>query len=157
MKNPVTILGIALLSALLLVSLSIHAQKKSTQGFVLKGNITGAADGTKVRLVDIDGQKILDSAVINHGAFIMQGHVNEPTSCWLQCNNEYAILEVENTAMTITSPLKEMKLNYLAQGGREQSLQSGLDKLQRNYERIYTYAYDSLNNKQYTDTIIRRD
>jgi hypothetical protein len=72
MKNPFKFLRLALLCMLLLVFASIHAQS-STKGFVLKGNISGTADGTRVRLVDIDGQKILDSALTTNGAFVLKG------------------------------------------------------------------------------------
>lgn len=144
--------ALVVLFALLLASTNMYAQNKPTKGFVLKGVISGSTDGTMVRLVDIDGQKVLDSAMTISGTFVLQGHVNRPTACWLQCNNEYATIQVENTPMTFTSVLKEMNLNYTAQGGREQSLQNLLNDQQRQYERIYTSAYDSLNNKLYSDT-----
>ena len=153
MKKTFNLLSRTLLFASMLVSAGVYAQNKATNGFVLKGNITGAADGAKVRLVDVNALKILDSAITNNGAFILKGHVNEPTACWIQCNGEYAIVQVENTAMTLASPLKEMKLNYIAQGGREQTLQNGLNGLLRDYESIYTHAYDSLKKKLYSDTL----
>ncbi|RYF22778.1 MAG: AhpC/TSA family protein [Flavobacteriales bacterium] len=130
-----------------------YAQKKQAPGFVLKGLVSGTADGTKVTLLDIDGQKVLDSATITSGVFVLKGHVDKPTTCWLQCNNEYATIQIENVPMTFTSALREMKLNYSAQGSREQSLQNELNYLQRGYERIYTYAYDSLENKLYSNAM----
>ena len=120
---------------------------------MLKGNITGTAEHSKVILFDIDRQAVLDSAETVNGAFVLKGHVSRPTTCWIQCNNEYATIQVENTDMTFTSPLKDMKTSYTAQGGREQSLQNELDHLQRGYERIYLRAYDSLINKLYKDTM----
>ncbi|WP_158286386.1 TlpA disulfide reductase family protein [Chitinophaga sp. S165] len=134
---------------LMLICASIHAQDRSAPGFVLTGNISGAQDGARVVLVDIEGQKIIDSALTQNGAFTLKGHVTEPTGCWIQCAGEYAIVQVENVAMTFKSPLKAMKLNYTAQGGREQSLQNELNNLQRSYESTYTSALDSLNNKLY--------
>ena len=154
MKNCFKHLRLALPCLLLLtVSTLLYAQKKPAAGFMISGNISGAPDGSIVKLFDIEAQKILDSAVTAHSAFVLNGHVGQPTTCWLRCNGEYATIQVENTNITLSSPLKEMKLNYTAQGGREQSLQNELNELQRKYERIYTHAYDSLNNKLYTDTV----
>ena len=152
MKNCFKLLRLALPCVLMTFAALTHAQNKPT-GFVLKGVISGTNDGTKVMLFDIDGQKVLDSTVTANGAFVLKGHVDEPTACWIRCNNEYATIQVENTSITFTSPLKEMKLNFKAQGGKEQSLQNELDQLQRGYERIYTHAYDSLSNKLYRDTV----
>src|ERR1700744_825552 len=152
MKNCFKFLKLALLCILLSFAAVTHAQNKPA-GFVLKGLISGTQDGTKVILFDIEGQRVLDSAFTVNGAFMLKGYVNKPTACWVQCNKEYATIQVENTSMIFTSALKEMKLNFRAQGGREQSLQNELDYLQRGYERIYTHAYDSLNNKLYGDTM----
>jgi len=152
MKNSLKHLIRIMLFALLLAATNTYAQTTPTTGFVLKGVISGSPDGTMVRLVDIDGQKVLDSAMTISGTFALKGHVNKPTTCWLQCYDEYATIQVENTPMTFTSVLKGMNLNYTAHGGREQSLQNLLNDQQRQYERIYTSAYDSLNNKLYSDT-----
>jgi len=152
MKNCFTLLRLALLCLLCSFSAGLYAQHTPGRGFVIKGNISGIADGTMVNLFDIDGQKVLDSAGTNKGAFVLKGHVDQPTTCWLRCNGEYATLQVENTSITFTSPLKEMKLHYTAHGGREQSLQNELDRRQRTYECIFTHAYDSLVSKLYTDS-----
>jgi thiol-disulfide isomerase/thioredoxin len=135
-----------------LLSTVVNAQHKSP-GFVLKGIITGSTDGSVVTLFDIEGQKFLDSATITNKGFELKGYVAKPTTCWLFCDNEYAVIQIENTNMSFTSVLKEMKLNYTAEGGREQTLQSALNSQQRPYERITTYATDSLNYKLYSDTI----
>ncbi|KQC00906.1 TlpA disulfide reductase family protein [Pedobacter sp. Hv1] len=153
MKNSLKFLGLVLLCPLVLVSAKLNAQNKSTKGFLLKGEISGTTDGTKVKLFDIEKQLVIDSANTNNGTFVLKGYVNEPTACWILCKDEYAIIQVENTAMTFTSPLQEMKLNYTATGDREQSLQNELNKLQRPYEVIYTRAYDSLKLKLYSDAV----
>lgn len=153
MKNCFKCLRLALPCFLLSVSAALYAQQKPATGFLIDGNISGSPDGSVVKLFDIEAQKVLDSVATVRGAFVLKGHVDQPTTCWLRCNGEYATIQVENTEMTFSSPLKEMKLNYTAQGGREQSLQNELDALQRGYERIYTHAYDSLNNKLYADTV----
>ncbi|WP_299288374.1 TlpA disulfide reductase family protein [uncultured Mucilaginibacter sp.] len=152
MKNCFKFLRLALPCILTLFAAITYAQVKPKR-FLLKGVISGTEDGTKVMLFDIEGQRVIDSANTVNGAFVLQGQVERPTACWIRCKNEYATIQVENTFMTFTSPLKEMKLNFSAQGGKEQSLQNELDNLQRGYERIYTYAYDSLNNKLYRDTV----
>lgn len=152
MKNCFTLLRLALLCVLLPASAGLCAQHTPTRGFVIKGKISGTADGAMVQLFDIEGQKVLDSAATSKGAFVLKGRVDQPTACWLRCNGEYATLQVENTFMTFASPLKEMKLHYTAQGGREQSLQNELDRRQRVYESIFTHAYDSLNGNLYRDS-----
>lgn len=121
------------------------------KGFIIKGHIEGIEDGTWVKLYDTDQQIYLDSVISKNGNFILKGKVEYPTTCWLQCKKEYAIIQVENTEMTFNSPLKKMFLNSTAQGGNEQSLQSELDKLQRPYYNLFYGAYDSLENKKYSN------
>ncbi|WP_158798812.1 TlpA disulfide reductase family protein [Pedobacter sp. L105] len=48
-----------------------------------------------------------------------------------------------------------MKTNYIATGGKEQTLQTQLDQLERKYERVYLSAYDSVTRKLYVDSIQR--
>lgn len=125
-------------------------QVQRAHGFVIKGTISGAADGSLVRLVALDEQQVLDSARTAGGKFTLQGKVNNATACWLQCSGEYAILMVENVPMTFTSLLKDMVLNNHAAGGKEQALQTKLQQLQRRYDVTYMHAYDSLQHKLYT-------
>lgn len=120
------------------------------KGFIIKGHIEGIEDGTWVKLFDLDQQIYLDSACSKNGNFILKGKVEYPTTCWLQCKKEYAIIQVENTEMTFNSPIKKMFLNNTAQGGNEQRLQNELNKLQRPYENLFYGAYDSLENKKYS-------
>jgi peroxiredoxin len=141
---------VVMLLPLLIFNISLYAQQLSY--FNIAGHIDGVKDSTVVRIVDIDRQIIIDSALTKSGDFILKGHVDQPSACWLQCMNEYATIQVEDIGMTFQSPIRDMKLNFTAKGGNEQSLQTELDKLQRPYERIYMGAYDSLQNKEYADT-----
>lgn len=121
------------------------------KGFTIKGHIEGIEDGTWVKLFDIDQQIYLDSVCSKNGNFILKGKVENPTTCWLQCKDEYAVIQVENTEMTFNSPIKKMFLNNTAQGGNEQRLQTELNKLQRPYYNLFYGAYDSLENKKYSN------
>ncbi|WP_379092753.1 DUF4369 domain-containing protein [Pedobacter sp. UC225_65] len=155
MKNFQKPWKVALLCAILLHSMSTFAQQKIAQ-FTIHGQLNGAKDGTIVKLHDIDKAKTIDSAQVINGKFVLTGHVDEPTTCWLRCGEEYTTIQVENVRMNFSSPLKDMKLNSITSGGKEQSLQTELDRLLRPYEKVYTPLYDSLNKKLYQDTTQRK-
>jgi len=138
-------ISIAIIIGLLLTSC---VEKK--EGFTITGHIDGIKDGTLIKLLEIDQQTYLDSAVSVNGDFILQGEVDQPTGCWLQCESEYAIVQVENVEITFESPIKDMVLNCTIKGGREQELQNELDDLQYPYNIAYAGALDSLQNKKYT-------
>ncbi len=156
MKKSSILLGLALLCFNILIPKNSHSQTKVPSTFLINGEIKAVKDGTLIRLMAIDELKILDSAYAIDGKFVLKGHVNEPTACWLKCLDEYAIIEVENVTMKFNATVKQMKLNYIATGGREQTLQTELNRKLRPYEQIYLPLYDSLNNKLYKDTIDRK-
>lgn len=104
---------------------------KCQNGFKIIGNIEGVKDQTKVYLIDIKLLKIVDSASTNSGNFSFVGKVSNPTSFWIKCLDEYAIIQVENVEIKFRSQLKEMKLKYVADGGLEQKLQTKLNELVR--------------------------
>lgn len=156
MKNFSKFLGLAMLCASLLNPIYLFAQDKGLPGFVIKGQITGVKDSTKVMLVDIDSLKTIDSAYIISGQFKFKGRVDHPRSYWIKCLNEYAIVQVENVEMTFSSPINKMKLAYKVEGGKEQALLNTLNIGLRPYESTYTGAYDSLQNKLYTDSAHRK-
>lgn len=151
MKKQVKILNLLVACSLLLTAGTLDAQNKIPPGFVLKGYIDGAPAGTNVHLVDIEGQKILDSAIITTGSFVLKGHVDQPTGCWLRCGNENAVLQVENTSMTFKAPFKDLEMNYVATGGREQALQTELNQQLRHFDLVARPAYDSISRELYTD------
>jgi thiol-disulfide isomerase/thioredoxin len=127
----------------------ILASFKFDNGFIIKGHIDGIEDGTWVKLYDLDQQIYLDSSLSKKGDFILKGKVDYPTTCWVKCKDEYAIIQMENTEMTFNSPLKDMHLNSTIQGGNEQRLQNTLKKLQQPYDILYNSAYDSLMNNKF--------
>lgn len=129
----------------------VFSQAISSKTFTINGDISGMSNGTIVRLIDIDQLKIVDSASTRDGKFKFSGSVEKPTSFWVKCLNEYAIIQVENLPMTFSASIKDMKLNYLANGGKEQALQTALNVLVRPFEKIYSPAYDSISNKLYKD------
>lgn len=146
MRHFKNIIGLLILT-IILVSFKVK------NGFVIKGHIDGIENGTWVKLYDIDQQTYHDSAISKDGDFILKGIVEYPTTCWLQCKDEYAIVQVENTQIVFNSPLKNMRLNCTIQGGKEQELDNELRKMQYPYDIINFGAYDSLmNNKFSNDT-----
>lgn len=122
---------------------------QTEHGFVITGTIEGAKDGEVVKLYDLDAQKVLDSTQLTAGKFVLRGRVEQPAACWLQCENEYATLMVEDRSMTFRSPLKNMFLEHAAKGGKEQALISAMEKQQYSYNKRYMSALDSLMNKRY--------
>ncbi len=144
MKKIINVFGLLVLT-MILASFSFN------DGFVIKGHIDGIEDGTWVRLYDLDQQIYIDSAISKNGTFILKGKVEYPTTCWVKCKDEYAIIQVENTELTFNSPIEKMHLNCTIQGGKEQELQNELSKLQQPYDVLYFSAYDSLVNHRYAN------
>lgn len=144
MRRIKSLLGILFLALILL-------NFKTDPGFLIKGHIEGIEDGTLVTIFDLDEQITLDSAFSTNGDFILDGVVEHPSSCWIRCKDQYAIIQVENIEMTFVSLLKDMQLNCSIQGGKEQELQNELSKLQRPYEISYLGAYDSLVNNKFSN------
>ena len=120
----------SLFSAMLLLS-------ARPTGFVIRGHIDGIENGTKVYLYDIDAQVRLDSSITSQGNFLLKGFVTKPTTCWIMCKAEYAIIQVENTRMEFWSPQTNMNLAAKIKGGREQKLQNELTALQYPYDFIF--------------------
>lgn len=136
-----------LIPLLLIIAFQVSGQDNT--GFVINGQITGVVDGTKVYLFNIDNQIIIDSANTVSGNFIIKGKVDYPITCWIKCNDEYAIIMLENANIKFSSPLKDMHLYASASGGKEQSLLSELDKIRQPYNIVAYHAYDSLINNQF--------
>jgi peroxiredoxin len=133
--------------------------KKPTNSkrFVIKGHIDGIENGTKIYLHNVDEQVKIDSAVSQNGNFILKGIVERPATCWVECKDQYAIIQVENTVMEFNAPFNNMRLYATAKGGKEQDLQTELNSLQHPYEIIFFNAYDSLTKKNYRDTLHRKE
>lgn len=137
-----------------LVILIISLTKcKQNNGFLIKGHIDGIDDGTLITLYDFDQQADLDSAYSLNGNFIFEGHVEFPTGFWIKCKNESATIQVENTEMTFSSTLNDMRYSCVVKGGDEQKLQTELDNLQGPYVKTSKILFDSLWNKKYSNDI----
>lgn len=147
-----------LIQALLLVLSGGHFVQAQTDksGFVIKGQISGIDGRVPVYLFDIDEQVIIDSALLREGKFELKGKVKRPTTCWIECKDQYAIVQVENTELVFQSPFQQMRLYASIQGGREQALQNELSRQQFPYDRVYMTAYDSIRNKLYVDDAHRK-
>jgi peroxiredoxin len=142
---------IGILIILIFSFLFSKSQLNVSNGFILKGHIDGIENGTKVYLHNIEEQIKIDSAVSISGNFTFKGHIDHPTTCWVLCNDQYSIIQVENTNMDFYSPFKNMRLYAVVKGGKEQDLQSILSSLQHPFEKVYIEAYDSIILKQYVD------
>ena len=135
--------------------LSISCNKKE-EGFIINGTIENIPDSSLITLYDIGQQIFLDSAWTKDGKFVLEGKIDQPTTCWLRNGEEYAIIDVENLEMSFRSPVKNMLFENVTIGGREQALRNELQALQRPYDLQYTEAVDSLQNQQYQDDSTRK-
>jgi len=59
-----------------------NAQQKKMNDFVINGHIDGIENDVTIYLVDIDGQRVIDSGKSISGSFSLTGKVGEPTACW---------------------------------------------------------------------------
>ncbi len=135
--------------------MSVLAQGKR-KGFTIKGILHGSKNNDLVRLYDLDEQKLLDSAFLDEGRFVLNGVVNKPSTCWLQCGGKYITIMVENTAMTIEAPLDQLNYNHIVTGGIEQRLLNQLNKEAYADNKRFTTANDSLENNLFADTVDRK-
>jgi peroxiredoxin len=134
----------------LLAAIAFTGCKTKNDGFSIIGHIEGIKDSTLITLYDLDQQINLDSAYSSNGNFTLSGKVEHPSSCWIQCENEYANIQVENLEMSFHSPLKNMHLNCSISGGKEQDLQNELKNLQQVYDQAYMDALDHFMKKKYS-------
>ncbi|MBL0336872.1 MAG: DUF4369 domain-containing protein [Chitinophagaceae bacterium] len=81
----------------------------NSKGFVIHGHIEGIENGTKIYLHNVDEQVNIDTAFSENGHFILTGIVARPTTCWVECKDQYAIIQVENTNMEFNAPINNMR------------------------------------------------
>lgn len=70
-----------LLVTFFLLSTSCFAQK--SDGYRVNGHILGLPDGTKMYLIDGGRRKAIDSAVVEHGRFVLNGTLPETAHTYL--------------------------------------------------------------------------
>lgn len=143
-------------SAVVLLFVIFSCQERQTQtGFTISGVINSVPDSTLITLYAIDEQVFLDSAYTQGNAFELAGSVDIPTICWIRVDgqSEYAIISVENTAMTFSSPLQNMINQHQTRGGPEQVLQNELAALQQPFNLRYMAAMDSLMGELHRDDL----
>ncbi len=139
------------LISLIIITIILSSCKTKNDGFSIKGHIDGIKDSTLFTLYDLDQQINIDSAFSINGDFLLMGKVDNPTGCWIKCNDEYANIQVENVEMSFTSPIKDMHLNSVIKGGKEQELQNELKILQQPHDFVNLGALDSLMNNKYSN------
>lgn len=131
----------------------------SESGYVIKGQIHGISDSTKIYLFNMEDQVNIDSAILRSGLFTMKGIVDHPTFCTflIPDSKEYATLMVENTKISFESDFKDMNFQSKVTGGYEQSLKNNWSKLTGSYDREYSIISDSLTNGLYEDENHKQD
>lgn len=113
---------------ILITAIAFSSCKTNNDGFNIVGHIEGIKDSTLITLYDSDQQVNLDSAFSLNGDFELRGKVECPKGCKIRCQDEYAIIQVENVEMSFDSPIKDMHLNSLITGGKEQELHNCYQK-----------------------------
>ena len=121
---------------LIICLLTALAGQAQTNGFVLKGKISGVKEGQWVYLTDMDQQVVYDSIVIKNGIFEFQGIVKLPE---LRCLTIYKNLQnqeawngiialpifVENTLVTVEAPYEKMPTKGDSQLSTEVKVKGG--------------------------------
>ncbi len=136
---------IVLKITLLLITISILSCQKQNKGYVLSGYIENLPDSAKINLYSHELQEVINVAYAMAGHFEMTGKVDKPTWCWLQTDNDFANIMIENTMIILECP-EDSRLNYCEiHGGKEQTLLNELKKQQYPYDKIWLAADDSIN------------
>ncbi len=131
--------------------------QKEPKGYIIEGNIQGLPDSSLIYLFDIELQANVDSTISIDESFVFRGQVESPMTYLIKTQGEYSLIQVENVSMTFEAPLKNMFLNSVIDGGREQELQNILNELQRPVDQVYYATFDSLLNRRYADENHKQD
>lgn len=108
MKTIKTSLNVAIILALF-IQFNALAQKA---GFVINGQVAGLKDNTKIYLRNSKPQKIIDSAIVMGGRFMMKGRINEQAQqaiIFTAKYENYVFFWVENKPMSIVLKAGEFK------------------------------------------------
>ena len=96
---------IGLLFSIFCLSLSAISLANNNKGYVLKGNLQGVTNGTKIALVPFSkySQKTELETVIQNGKFTLKGEVSEPRLYYLVLGdkNDYYQIMIENTTISL--------------------------------------------------------
>lgn len=137
------------IKALSFISIFSMIACTNSNEFRIKGHIEGAQDSTLIKLYDLITEDIIDSCYTINEEFILTGKVEYPRTCWLYCNNEIAVLNVENVPIKFKSKINFLEKDAIIDGGYEQDLANEVKRLQRPYQKMIDNAFDSLINKKY--------
>jgi peroxiredoxin len=78
--------------------------------FILKGTISGIADGTEIKLVNANDQKELAKTKSEKGLFTLKGSIAEPALCWLQVAGVQPVhIYMENKAVSVSGTKAAMQ------------------------------------------------
>ena len=82
-----------------------------TNGFVIKGNISGIKDNTEVILMSGNDGKTITSDKAVKGVFTLTGKLNEPDVFLIRVvgTNELVDLYMQNDAVAVSGSLADMK------------------------------------------------
>lgn len=86
--------------------------KPAQQGFILAGTLSGIQDGTRVYLENTLENRLIDSATVVDGRFIIKGQVSGSSQQALlrtKDYSEYKFLWLENTRMTFKATKNEIR------------------------------------------------
>lgn len=107
------------------------ALNSSSQQYIISANITGFPDSTKFFLKDLDTQSDIDSALIIHNSFTLNGRLpSPPHSLWLYANYNnnfyYLILLIGNDTISVNGNIKDFPFDLSITGSK---IQDGLNIL----------------------------
>ena len=97
--------------ALLIIPSLIFAQQKTaTPGFVINGTITGAEEGSEVKIMNANDNSKVAASKLTKGKFILRGAVAEPILCYLVIGKEPPqYIFIENKKITVTGSKANLK------------------------------------------------
>ena len=150
MKTIKTSLTIAIILAFS-IQFKTSAQKS---GFTIIGQVTGLKDSTKIYLRNAQPEKIIDSALVIKGTFVMSGRINEPARqvyLFTAKYENYVSFWVENKPMSIVLKAGEFKKAII----KGSATQDENNKLQAGSAQL-SLKKDSLN-KLLSKTLITSD
>jgi peroxiredoxin len=114
---------------------------KPDSGFMMRGNITGVADGTSVELYNSKTNELEQTTVIKNGKFTFVGKLSRPGLKELSIGSKapYLVIFADNSDMTITGT-KEGFETAAVKGSLSQDDYIAYTKLTKPYQELFEHT-----------------
>jgi thiol-disulfide isomerase/thioredoxin len=131
---------------LALVLLAPALKGYAQNGYTITLNVTGFKEGTIVKLLDLDQERVVDSGKLQNGKLLFRGKVNNVAPARLHTDDgQYVILYLENKPITISGDVTDFQYSKI-----EGTETNAIWTRSRDWLKAYEKERDSLMTKYFT-------